>query len=241
MSESMNEKIKKLLRLAERAGTEHEAETARLAAMRLMTKWGIEAAMLGDLEEKQEQIVTRFTAPFPKAFIKPRTSIAGCVVKGMGNMQIWISGNLVAVMGFESDVDRALTFIPSVLIQADHEVSRWWKSYELREHLTAAEAKRAKRSFLFAFGNEVQRRLAEMRREEVAASEQETGKSTALVLRDRGAMVAEKFTAEVAGNLRSARSVKGSFHGGAAGREAGARARLGGQSLGTGVKGSLGR
>lgn len=240
MSESMNEKIKKLLRLAERAGTDHEAEAAREAASRLMTKWGIEEAMLGDIAEKQEAIVTKFTAPFPAAFIKPRTSIAGNVVRGMGNMRIWISGNLVAVMGFESDVDRALTFIPSILVQADAECARWWKSYERRSQLTAAEAKRAKRNFLFGFGTVVQARLTAMREEEIKVSDETASKSTALVLRDRDAMVEQEYQDKVASRLRSARSLKGSLHGSAAGREAGGRARLGGPSIGGGSRGVIG-
>lgn len=240
MSESMNEKIKKLLRLAERAGTPAEAESARAMAMRLMTKWGIEQAMLGDLEEKPEAIVTKFTAPFPKAYIKPRTSVAASVVRGMGNMKVYISGPLVAVMGFESDVDRALMFIPSILTQADHECGMWWKTYPLAKSMSAAEAKRAKRNFLFAFAIEVQRRLTEMRQEEVAAAKDDGPKTTALVLRDRGALVEEEFNRTVAGNLRNARSVKGSAHGSAEGRAAGQRARLGGDALGGGSRGVLG-
>lgn len=238
MSESMNEKIKKLLRLAERAGTAEEGEAARAAAMRLMTKWGIEEAMLGDLAEKQEQIVTKFTAPFPATFIKPRTAIAGNVVRGMGNMRIWISGNLVAIMGFESDVDRALIMIPSILIQADNDVRRWWKEYPLRPGMSAGETKRAKRNFLFAFGTEVQRRLIEMRTEEVAATSNAAG--TALVLRDRDALVEEQFNDQIAGRLKKPRQLKGSSHGFAAGAEAGRRARLGGDALGSGSQGALG-
>lgn len=243
MSESMNEKIKKLLRLAERAGTEHEAESARLAAMRLMTKWGIEEAMLGDLAEKQEAIVTKFTAPFPMTLIKPRTAIAGNVVRGMGNMRIWISGQLVAVMGFESDVDRALAFIPSILIQADNECARWWKSYPGRSGMSAAEAKKAKRTFLFAFGAVVQTRLIEMRNEEIVESDKSSTKSTALVLLDRDKLVEQEFQDKIAGRLKKARPLKGSVHGAAAsasGREAGQRARLGGQALGGSSRGVLG-
>jgi hypothetical protein len=240
MSESMNAKIQKLLRLAERAGTPAEAENASRAAERLMLKWGIEEAMLRSTmggDEKPEAIVTKYTTPYAKAFIKPRHHIAASVVKGMGNMRVWISGTSIVIMGFESDVDRALTLIPSLTIQADHAVAAWWRSYEMRSALSAAEAKRAKRNFLFAFGNEVKRRLTEMRDEEVAATTNST--STALVLRDRDALVQEEYQA-IANRLRAGRSVKGSLHGSAAGREAGSRATLGGASLGSGARGALG-
>lgn len=242
MSDSMNEKIKKLLRLAERAGTPAEAETASRMAERLMLKWGIEEAMLGDLAEKQEAIVTKHTQKFPKTFEKPRGSIANSVILGFGNMKAWWAwDNTMVVMGFESDVDRALLFIPSILVQADHALANWWKDYPLRSSLTAAEAKRAKRNFLFAFGSEVRRRLTEMRAEEVAVSDETAIKSTALVLLDRGKLVDAEYDAKHAAGMRRPKSLKGSLHGGAAGREAGARANLGGGTLGTGIRGSLGR
>lgn len=242
MSESLNQKIQKLLRLAERAGTPEEAEAASRMAEKLMLRWGVDEAMIRSNlhdDQKPEAIVVKYTAKFPQAFIKPRTSIAAGIVGGMGNMKAWISGDVVAVMGFESDVDRALTLVPSLLIQADHALASWWKGYPLRKMLTAAEAKRAKRQFLFGFANEVRDRLAKMRAEVV--DETSDSKSTALVLRDRGALVDEEFNAVMGNRLRPARSVKGSIHGGAAGREAGRRANLGGTSLGSGSRGALGR
>jgi hypothetical protein len=240
MSESMNQKIKKLLTLAERAGTKEEGEAARAAAMRLMTKWGIEEAMLGDISDKREEIVVKFTAPYPKLFIKARQAVTGCIIRGMGSMRIWVSGNTVAVMGYESDVDRALMFIPSILVQADHELARWWKSYEFRQQLSGGEALRARRNFLFAFGREVETRLTAMRKEEIKESDKVQSKSTALVLRDRDAEVGDAFDERMGGKLRKSRGLKGSAHGTAAGQAAGRRARLGGDSIGGGPRGVIG-
>lgn len=244
MSEqSMNEKIKKLLRLAENAGTEHEAERAREAAARLMTKWGIEAAMLGDIAEKQEAIVTKYTAPYPKLFIKARQVVTLNIVNGMGNLKLWRSDTMCAIMGFESDVDRALMFIPSILIQADHELARWWNTYPMRPVMSSGEALRARRNFLFSFGKVVQRRLEEMRREEIVVSDKavhETTKSTALVLRDRAKLVDDHYNETMAGQMRKGRRLKGSSHGYADGAAAGERARLGGKSIGGGGPRAIG-
>lgn len=241
MDDSMNEKIKKLLRLAERAGTPAEAEVARGKAMRLMTKWGIDQAMLGNLGEnsRQEQIVTRMTEPFPALFRKARMHMVVAIANGMGNMKCWISGgSQVAVMGWESDVDRLFAFYHSILLQADNDLVKWWKDYPLRGSLKQSEAMRARRNFLFGFSNIIQKRLTEMRVEEVEATAKPN--STALVLRDRGSMVDDKFNEEMAGRLRAGRSLKGSLHGGEAGRAAGARARLGGSEVGGGARGILG-
>lgn len=242
MSESMNAKIKKLLNLAERAGTPGEAEAASRMAERLMLKWGIDEAVIRSMDDgaKPETIVVKYTSTFPTTLIKPRMGIAYSVVLGMGNMKAWISGSTMAVMGFESDVDRALMFIPSIIIQGDHAMAHWWKSYEYRTTLTAAESKRAKRAFLSSFGSEVKRRLVSMRAEEVEVSEANTTVSTALVLRDRAKAVEDQFNERFADGMRKGRSLKGSAHGGAAGREAGARANLGGKAVGGSPRGVLG-
>lgn len=233
MKESMNEKIAKLLRLAERAGTPAEAEAASRAAERLMTKWGIDEAMLrSNLGEnsKPESIVTKGTAPFPKLFVKPRTHLACAVVHGMGNMKPYLNPQwdgtvIVKVVGWESDVDRALQFIPSIVLQADHAMAHWWKSEPYHKVLTAAQAKNAKRQFLFGFAAVVKQRLEEMRQEEV---DKQPG--SALVLYDRGKLVDEEYNKL---SLKKGRGVRaGSVLGGAEGRAAGARANLGGPSIG---------
>jgi hypothetical protein len=239
---SINKRIQKLLRLAEHPNTPPpEAELASRQAEKLMLKLGIDEAMLragmGE-DEKPEGIVIKYTAPFPKTFIKPRHHLAASIAKGM-RLKAWISGSTVAVMGFESDVERALGLIPSLVIQADNAMASWWKGYEYRTSLTAAEAKRAKRQFLYGFASTVSMRLTELYKENI--EESVDSKSTALVLRNRDKQLDDEFTERIAGSLRSGRGVKGSFHGGAAGREAGSRANLGGTALGGSPRGVLGR
>lgn len=246
MAESMNQKIEKLLRLAERAGTPEEAETASRMAERLMTKWGIEEAVLrANMGEnaKPESIVTKYGPELSHVLVKARISVMSAVVKGMGNMKVWRTttnskgAGRVVIMGYESDVDRALVLAESLLLQADHAVTYWAKNDPMLKMMTANQRLYSKRQFLFGFANEVQRRLTEMRTEETAATED--SKSTALVLRDRGKEVDDHFDAH-GPTLRTGRSLKGGLTGGQAGREAGARARLGGDALGSGARGVIG-
>jgi len=247
MSESMEAKIKKLLHLAERAATPGEAEAASKAAERLMLKWGIEEAVIRakmtGKDERPEAIVVKYTAPFPKAYVKARMSLANQVVLGMGEMKAWISGgNRLAIMGFESDVDRALMFIPSILIQADHAQAAWWKAYPMRSAMTSAEGFRARRQFILSFGMIVRKRLTEMRQEEIIVADGAAGTpGTALVLRNRAQMVEDEFRNKFAMGMRKGRSMKGgTWDASAAGAAAGQNARLGGQSIGRGVRGELG-
>lgn len=245
MAESMNQKIEKLLRLAERAGTPEEAETASRMAERLMTKWGIEEAVLranmGE-DAKPEQIVTKYGPLLSHILLKARVSVMSAVFKGMGNMKVWrTSANgkqgMVVVMGFESDVDRAMTLANSLLLQADHACAHWSKHDPLYKALSSSQKLYARRQFLFGFANEVERRLTEMRTEETDATSD--SKSTALVLRDRGKEVDDYFDSH-GPQLRAGRSLKGGLTGGAAGRAAGARANLGGSALGGSARGVLG-
>lgn len=245
MSESMNEKIQKLLRLAERAGTPEEAETASRMAERLMTKWGIEEAVLrANMGEnaRPEQIVTKYGPVLSHILLKARVSVMSAVVKGMGNMKVYRVAapnkqGMLAVTGYESDVDRALVLAESLLLQADHACVHWYRNDPVVKLLKGNQGLYARRQFLFGFANEVERRLTEMRTEETQATTD--SKSTALVLRDRGKEVDDWFD-QNGPTLRTGRSLKGGLTGGAAGREAGSRATLGGSALGGGSRGVLG-
>lgn len=233
--ESTNDKIAKLLAKAERTDNAHEAEAYSKMAERLMLKWGIEEAVIRsrmDDGAKPEKVVTKGIV-FPKLFIKARMSVAVAVIKGMGSMKCYVSGTTLMIMGFESDVDRALTLIPSVLIQADNAQSSWWHTYDIKHEMKESERFRARRQFLFSFAYTVQERLKAMRVEEVTAA----GPGTDIVLYDRSKLVDEQFNKMT---LRKGRNVKGSNHGAAEGRSAGQRASLDGKGLGGGARGSLG-
>lgn len=250
MSESMNDKIAKLLRLAERAGTPAEAEAASRAAERLMLKWGIEEAVIRSRmsgDAKPESIVTK-GIKFPAAYVKARITVASCVVRGMGGMRSYMTrynpddpkGMTFQIMGFESDVDRAITLISSLLLQADSAQAAWWKDYRKAEgkYMKSSEQFRARRQFLMSFGWAVEKRLKEMRAEEVqdAIKKESQGTGTSLVLLNREQAVDAEFSKM---SLRSGRAMKGSFAGSSEGRAAGAKANLGGKGLG-GSRGAIG-
>jgi hypothetical protein len=240
----MERRIKRLLALAEdERGNEHERELAAKQAERLMLRWGIQRAKLEASlsDDRSEQIVVKYTQPFPKLFIKARMSLAHSICLGMGNLKLWIAGNVCAVMGFESDVDRALTLIQSLLIQNDLSLAEWWAHYPDRRFMTSQQALLARRQFIFGFGATVRNRLTEMRSEEITAEDRDSGTpGTALVLADRGALVDAEYDAKYGKGMRRGRSLKGSAHGGAAGRAAGARANLGQTGIGGGPRGVLG-
>lgn len=243
MSDSLEQKIAKLLAKAERTDNAHEAEAFSRAAERLMLKWSIDEAVIRSrmgADQKPESIVTKNVGPFPKLFVKARTGVAACVVNGMGNMKVYLTTHsdgqvTVRIMGFESDVDRAIILVNSIVLQADSAMRSWWKDYPMRKAMKSSDALKARRQFLFSFGLAVQARLKEMRAEEVQVSaKKEPG--TELVLMDRGQQVDAEFNKL---RLRRGRGVKGSAYGAAEGHAAGQRANLGARGLG-GSRGAIG-
>lgn len=248
MSESMNEKIAKLLRLAERAGTPAEAEAASKAAERLMMKWGIEEAVIRSKMDggDSDKIVTK-GIPFPAMFVKARTGVAHAIIRGMGGMKSYNQmyakigdkwdkkGLTVMIMGWESDVDRAITLINSLVLQADSAQATWWKEYRKAEgkYMKASEQFRARRQFLFSFAHAVEMRLRAMRAEEVAEAvkHEAKGTGTELVLLNREQAVEAEYD-KIAGGMRKGRGVKGSWAGSSEGRAAGQRANLGSKGVG---------
>jgi Protein of unknown function (DUF2786) len=230
--EKMKDKIAKLLAKAEGTDNPHEAETFSNAATKMMLRLGIEeaevrAAMTG--AKPVEKVITKTTAEFPALFIKARLGIAAEVANSLGNMRCYImGGKKLAIVGFESDVDRAMMLIASILIQADHAQATWWRTYP-KAGMKQSEAFRARRQFLFSFRSAVGIRIREFYQEAVA----EAAPGTALVLRDKQAAVDEEFSKLA---LRAGRRLKGSWAGAEEGRAAGSRANVGGRGLGGGRK-----
>jgi hypothetical protein len=226
---SIKKRIEKLLRLAE-SSNPHEAELATKKAEALMVQWGIEAAELdakGEISEKVVEIHRYYTtnsrawAPFVHSV---------CV--GLGNLKalkLKMGGSKVRMylIGHESDVDRAQMLLNSLEIQAERALAAWWSGYPDKAWIPQGQWYKAKHQFLMSFGEEVRRRLAAQRVEQV----QERGTGTELVLVNREQKVNDWMHQNH--NVRRGRGIDGSMHGGAAGRAAGARANLGNNGIGS--------
>lgn len=218
---SLEKKIANLLNLAENAGTPGEAEAASRAAERLMLKWGIEEAVIRSRMGKDaapEKIITGQVV-FPELFHKARMIVLGAVVMGMGGMKVYRQGLTYCIMGFESDVNRAVQLGTSILLQADNAQAYWWRHYEQKRYMKSSDQFKARRQFLFSFATVVQQRLTEMRVEEVTKQ----GTGTDVVLFDRSKLVNEEYDKLA---LKKARRLRGSYAGSAEGQEAGHRANL---------------
>lgn len=235
MNAAKLEVVRKLLALAERAGSEAEAELSRNKALALMQRYAIDEAMLGAAPDSDAKIGSRRFVLHE--WVKPKGEMLSWIGDAFGCQTIKhtnessIGRAVLTVYGWESDLEAVEVLFASLEIQA------------MRELRMARTRKPARvngqsftRSFLVGFASSVALRLQEQRAGAVA----ESSTGTDLVLVDRSKAVSDYFKKENP-RVRSARGsaiTDGSGYG--AGQAAGARADLGSGSLG-GRSRSIGR
>lgn len=174
--EAYAEKIAKLLRHAEKAGTQEEAETFLTKAQELMVTWAIDEEMLAKAQGKQvqEQIVEKHIA-YTGIFQAALYDIGAAVAKA-NNCRVMIStrdyvrdadgkmtkkkNTVLYVIGFESDVARVRMLDASVQIQATSAMTRWWKEQD-SSWMSSMEKFKARREFLFGFARGLSSKLRE--------------------------------------------------------------------------------
>lgn len=260
---AIEQKIAKLLRLAE-SSNPHEAELAQAQAERLMVKWGIEQAVIQHLmanDGKKASIpVVEKHVNFSGTYAHAMQLLANAVASGYGTVQALVGDGWDAkgskikrifIIGHEDEVDRCITLINSLVIQANVACIAWWKERERDRKrqpawgdddydpfgqrlpkLTPMEAFKARRQFILAFGNACWKRITEMRASVMAEVKKEHGDSTELALRDRKAEV-DEFMARRYPNVKQSNTrLKGSREGSRAGSAAGHAADIGGTQIG---------
>ncbi|UNZ18209.1 DUF2786 domain-containing protein [Streptomyces sp. 891-h] len=220
------ETIRALLAKAEDARTpEAEAELARKRAFEMMAKYGVERAMLADEDPSTDAPANRhFKLDNPWAM--HRTRLLCFVAEAVGCQAIHLGkvGNSrrVHVFGYESDIHRAHMLYASLRLQMHGALD----AQRVPSNVTKPKAWR--HAWQLGFIDRVVERLEESERAARDAVGQETsgtGRSGALVLADRAAVIEANFHAEYP-RTRTQRS-KGLADGFGYGRVAGNRADIG--------------
>jgi len=221
--EKYADRIAKLLRKAE-STTPEEAEALFAKAQELMAKYAIDAAMLraaGNLSQKddpltEEEFVTvgiyRHALYMIDFYV---LSVNGCeVVEFTGSPWRTIDGRtfkqtrVLKAVGYKSDLDRARVLLTSLKLQCMRAETSWWKENEyLYKSMSNGDQHKARRGFMFSFGKGANKKMqdAVAAARKTAETENTSGTSVALVLRDKGQMVRDEFEKRHP-NLRSSRS-----------------------------------
>lgn len=242
MSAKYEERIAALLRKAEDpAATPAEAEAYTAKAEALMIKWGISEAVArsrAGQDVARETIVERrylLTGTYHRGFYEIGSAVAGAM-----RLRVLVSKSqyrtILYVIGHESDVDRFEVLYDSLRLQVVTAMNAWTRDEKATgrwDAFTHHEKFKARRQFLMSFGWTVARRLRALTRDEVATY---AGKAE-IALRDRSAEV-DDWVKDQHPRLRASRgSLDHSWYGDDAGREAGKRARIGGDALPGGRRG----
>jgi hypothetical protein len=232
MTDTMLEKVRKLLAKAENPGcTPEEAAALNDKAAELIAKYGMDAALLAAADPQRDPIGDRVVAVYaPYALDKAGllATVAGALRCRSVRRKLWVGNGYAYTMhlfGFASDLERTELLYTSLLVQASYGIA----AAQVPEWESPAAFRR---SWLVGFTHAVGRRLAEAERR--ASSEAESvasGPSVALVLADRSTQVDQRVE-EAYPRLRASapRRLQGSgIQGGYA---AGERADLGGARVG---------
>lgn len=229
--ESLLSKVRALLAKAEDpAATTAEAEAFTAKATELMAKYGIEQALLADHNPDAGKLADRVIsahAPYAgeKALLAYWLSDA-MRCKGILLGTEWRGGaERVHLFGFASDLERVELLYTSLLLQMATGLAK-----APVPHGQSARAYR--RSWQLGFRQEVVARVKAAEQRAAREAEPAAGRSTDVVLLDRGDKVRQAFTAVYPQTTKSRTRYSGS--GFQSGRAAGSRANIGQ----TGVTGS---
>lgn len=238
----MNEKkidlINKLLAKAESTNAA-EAEALMAAAEKLMVKHGIEQAMLdahkagnGQASDQIVQVRMDFTGAYRGEMI----NLGVAVCRGLGALQnLQYSGGTgkvfsLYIIGYQSDVDNAMTLINSLQVQSMVAVKEWWKGSKASYSWQSSyDQEKARRSFVHGFGSGAGRRIHDSRLSVIKEAEA-TSTGTELVLVNRSQAVQAHFDGIAKGKGRS-RTATGRDGAASQGFAAGQKANTGGKSM----------
>lgn len=238
--DKLMERCRKALARAEdtTAGDEATREAAKNIAARLMSEYGITAAMLADSGKVQAKVGDHsFEVSAPYTYDK--AGLLGNVAQAYGGQAVYTTRtterSVLRVFGMDSDLARIKLLWPSLMTQLTNEMAAAAARRTGKERRDVFE-----RWFIAKFSDEVATRIEAAEAKATNDAEQErvadpveagTGKSVALVLAGRKGQVEAAYKAAYPKVRKGrARKLTYSAEGAAAGRAAGQRADLGGNS-----------
>lgn len=236
--ENLLAKVRALLAKAESTEFEAEAEAFTAKAMDLIAKHGIDEALLaasGAKRDEIDQLRIDLDAPYSSEKQTLLTQTARAMRCQCIGTRVGRTTQYCIVVGFKSDLDRVNLLYTSLLIQATGQITAQRPSdsdvnsrYYYRRESVAAY----RRAWLLGFALKVGERLREAERCAAAqTADHMPGVSTALVLRDRSALVDQRY-ADLFPNARPRSHQVSSANGYRSGQSAGERADLGSTRVG---------
>lgn len=241
--EAMKSKISKLLAKAEGTDNEKERDTFNAKAEKLMLQLGIQRAELEAAGEVDTEDIVEVHRDWRGNYSIVMVPFVHDVAQGFGNLTILQSTasamlRRTYIIGHKSDVERFTQLIDSLALQVLSALRRWQKEHaDERRHLTDMQKYIQHRSFIAGFGQEVRKRLTKEVKQVLKEEQVSAGAELVLASKmDRvNAWIDEAYPdkGKARGGIQRHSAIALQH-----GREAGAKANLGGKSVG-GKKGEL--
>ena len=185
-------KVRALLAQAESTTFEAEAEAFTAKAQELMARHAIDAALLWSTTERDER-PTSIRIPIDDPYVDIKSFLLQCVARRSRCRSVWDDHHALAtVVGFASDVASTEMLFTSLLVQAQTALQA--------EGAKAGPGGRSRSrsfrsSFLMAFTQRIDQRLAEINEAVERAVETETSGSLLPVLASRDSAVEDEVAA----------------------------------------------
>jgi len=256
------DKVAALLRKADSTDSEHERDALISKAQQLMSKYGIDQALIdaanGKVRSDEIELRKIVTAGLfhevkvDLVFGIARANRCKTVYRSSGQWgdtrtvgeKTYKDWHEVDIVGYRSDLDAVDFLYANLSLQCSSALAAWHKANK-QEWWSKHQDHKERRTFIRAFAQEVTHRLnlARLAAEKEAAAEQaarnntteeEGAKGVALALRSRADNVSDWYDNHYGSSLRTVtrRYSSGSAGAHEAGRSAGRTANIGGASLG---------
>lgn len=192
MSGNIVEKINKLMRLAEKAGTPEEAELAFAKAQELMVKHAIDQEQLrSEGHAVETEPIVRHTVRLKhRDEIYNAKTILYTEVAKANQCRVLVSkwNDTLIIVGHKSSAEFVDLLVANILIQYAGERTKAWKEYQARYtryHMDPPESRfKWVNGFAFGYAQRIGQRL-----KETTATTATKSKGGELVLRDKRALV----------------------------------------------------
>ncbi len=212
-------RIRGLLAKAESTEFEEEAESLTAKAQELMTRYAIDQALVGNVDQGDRPRLTRVMVDAPYADAK--SLLLAAVAEANRCRAVFLSGlDMSTVAGHADDLEVVELLFTSLLVQAHQALRRAAHASEFGRRGRSASFRS---SFFIAFAHRIGDRLRGVSDDVVESA----GGDALPVLRAREAAVDELFDAHFGGSLRES-GVRGGYDyaGQALGRQAADEAKL---------------
>lgn len=238
--EKLIERLRKILAMAEGAGTKEEAEAFTAKATELMIKHSIDEAMLskGGTKTSEAIIMRDFLI---EGYAKAKMQLLHNIAAAMGCKSVYTPNTRqsgwksisVSVIGWESDIASIEVLFASLVMQVTNEMEREAKA---NPHVHGRAFKQA---FILGFAGEVSRRLVAQRQSAVEVADDATP-GAALAVVERSTAVENDFRRRFPKTGKGSGASASDYTGYGAGKAAGQRANLGQTQVGGGRR-AIGR